>query len=193
MLHTLARARVRHPRRVPREPRRPPGRDPRRARRGGRGAPHREARHVRAAPARQGAPGGVARHLRRSRRRRPDCTPHYERFLELNEVFKQLCTDWQMRGDTQNDHTDAAYDAACVDRLTAAQRRLTPDGRGLRRGPAAHGPLRAAARRGRRQGGARRHQAVHRRDVQLVPRRLDGAPRGPDRPPTHRPRRRRPF
>ena len=42
---------------------------------------------------------------------------HYERFLELNEVFKQLCTDWQMRGDTQNDHTDAAYDTACVTRL----------------------------------------------------------------------------
>ncbi len=44
--------------------------------------------------------------------------PHYERFLELNEVFKQLCTEWQMRGDTQNDHSDAAYDAACVDQLT---------------------------------------------------------------------------
>ena len=35
---------------------------------------------------------------------------HYPRFLELNEVFKQLCTDWQMRGDTQNDHSDADYD-----------------------------------------------------------------------------------
>ncbi|HZI43661.1 MAG TPA: putative PEP-binding protein [Ilumatobacter sp.] len=44
--------------------------------------------------------------------------PHYERFLELNEVFKQLCTDWQVRGDTQNDHTDASYDADCVNRLT---------------------------------------------------------------------------
>jgi hypothetical protein len=42
---------------------------------------------------------------------------HYERFLELNEDFKQLCTDWQMRGDVQNDHTDAAYDAECVARL----------------------------------------------------------------------------
>ena len=43
---------------------------------------------------------------------------HYARFLELNEVFKQLCTEWQVRGDTQNDHTDASYDADCVDRLT---------------------------------------------------------------------------
>ena len=42
---------------------------------------------------------------------------HYERFLELNDDFKQLCTDWQMRGDVQNDHTDAAYDAECVARL----------------------------------------------------------------------------
>ena len=42
---------------------------------------------------------------------------HYEHFLEQNEVFKQLCTDWQMRGGAQNDHTDAAYDADCVARL----------------------------------------------------------------------------
>ena len=26
---------------------------------------------------------------------------HYDRFLELNEVFKQLCTEWQVRGDTR--------------------------------------------------------------------------------------------
>ena len=87
---------------------------------------------------------------------KPDCAPHYERFLELNEVFKQLCTDWQMRGDTQNDHTDAAYDAACVDRLTAAQRRRPPDDRRLRR-CRCRGWQRyvAAARRGGRQGRAR--------------------------------------
>jgi phosphoenolpyruvate-protein kinase (PTS system EI component) len=55
---------------------------------------------------------------------------HYEHFLELNEVFKQLCTDWQMCGDTQNDHTDAAYDAACIERLTVlnAESRPTIDG-----------------------------------------------------------------
>jgi phosphoenolpyruvate-protein kinase (PTS system EI component) len=44
---------------------------------------------------------------------------HYEQFLTLNEEFKQLCTDWQMRGDTQNDHSDAAYDSAVVEKLTA--------------------------------------------------------------------------
>ena len=44
---------------------------------------------------------------------------HYERFLELNEEFKQLCTDWQMRAEEQNDHTDAAYDGQVIERLVA--------------------------------------------------------------------------
>jgi phosphoenolpyruvate-protein kinase (PTS system EI component) len=42
---------------------------------------------------------------------------HYERFLELNEEFKQVCTDWQMRGGEPNDHTDADYDRACTGKL----------------------------------------------------------------------------
>jgi phosphoenolpyruvate-protein kinase (PTS system EI component) len=41
----------------------------------------------------------------------------YERFLELNEQFKQLCTDWQMRGEEPNDHSDADYDRVCIDKL----------------------------------------------------------------------------
>jgi phosphoenolpyruvate-protein kinase (PTS system EI component) len=45
--------------------------------------------------------------------------PHYERFLELNEEFKQLCTDWQMRGEEQNDHGDAEYDGQVIERLVA--------------------------------------------------------------------------
>jgi hypothetical protein len=44
---------------------------------------------------------------------------HYERFLELNDVFKQLCTDWQMRDGEQNDHGDTDYDAAVIGRLVA--------------------------------------------------------------------------
>ena len=43
---------------------------------------------------------------------------HYESFLRLNDDFKQLCTDWQMKGDTPNDHGDADYDRECIDRLT---------------------------------------------------------------------------
>ncbi len=43
----------------------------------------------------------------------------YERFLVLNDEFKQLCSTWQMRGDTPNDHADPDYDRQCVDGLVA--------------------------------------------------------------------------
>jgi hypothetical protein len=47
----------------------------------------------------------------------------YQRFLPLNDDVLQLCTDWQLRfeGGTPvpNDHTDAAYDAAVIERLGA--------------------------------------------------------------------------
>jgi phosphoenolpyruvate-protein kinase (PTS system EI component) len=41
----------------------------------------------------------------------------YERFLQLNDSFKQLCTDWQMREGNPNDHSDTAYDAVCTGKL----------------------------------------------------------------------------
>ena len=44
---------------------------------------------------------------------------HYTRFLALNEEFKQLCTDWQMRDGSPNDHSDAAHDGQCTERLAA--------------------------------------------------------------------------
>jgi phosphoenolpyruvate-protein kinase (PTS system EI component) len=50
---------------------------------------------------------------------RSGLAPPYERFLDLNDQFKQLCTDWQIRGDAPNDHVDVAYDADCVARLVA--------------------------------------------------------------------------
>ena len=43
----------------------------------------------------------------------------YGRFLELNEEFKQMCTDWQLRDGSPNDHTDADYDSDCAARLAA--------------------------------------------------------------------------
>ena len=43
----------------------------------------------------------------------------YERFLELNEEFKKLCTDWQLRNGAPNDHNDATYDGDCAARLAA--------------------------------------------------------------------------
>jgi hypothetical protein len=53
---------------------------------------------------------------------RPGLERGYRAFLPLNTAFKQLCTDWQLRpgpgGEpVPNDHTDAAYDGAIVDRL----------------------------------------------------------------------------
>jgi pyruvate,orthophosphate dikinase len=47
----------------------------------------------------------------------------YERFVPLNSEFKVLVTDWQIRqvdGKTQrNDHSDAAYDAEILARLSS--------------------------------------------------------------------------
>jgi hypothetical protein len=45
----------------------------------------------------------------------------YQRFLPLNDEVLQLCTDWQLRFEdgtpVPNDHSDAGYDAAVIDRL----------------------------------------------------------------------------
>ena len=43
--------------------------------------------------------------------------PHYSSFLRLNESFKELCGDWQLRDGQMNDHTDPSYDRAVIDRL----------------------------------------------------------------------------
>jgi hypothetical protein len=48
-----------------------------------------------------------------------DLNEAYAGFLELNEAFKALCADWQLRDGQPNDHSDAAYDAAVVARLLA--------------------------------------------------------------------------
>src|SRR5690606_10057327 len=44
---------------------------------------------------------------------------HYDRFLDLNDEFKRLCTDWQLRDGCPNDHSDADHDRACIARLVA--------------------------------------------------------------------------
>ena len=43
----------------------------------------------------------------------------YPAFLALNDDFKQLCTQWQVRDGQPNDHTDADYDRGCIERLAA--------------------------------------------------------------------------
>lgn len=50
----------------------------------------------------------------------------YDAFLELNDEFKLLCTDWQLRDGEPNDHTDAAHDAAIVARLGSLDDRAQP-------------------------------------------------------------------
>jgi hypothetical protein len=54
----------------------------------------------------------------------------YKGFLDANERFKVLCTDWQLRpvgGElVVNDHTDAAYDTAIAARLEALHAGIVP-------------------------------------------------------------------
>ncbi len=54
----------------------------------------------------------------------------YERFLPLNTELLAVCTAWQLRANdgppTVNDHLDAAYDAAVVDRLTHLHSQAAP-------------------------------------------------------------------
>jgi pyruvate,orthophosphate dikinase len=51
------------------------------------------------------------------------CVASLDGFLELDQRMKDLVTAWQVRGEgdqqTFNDHSDAAYDAAVLDRLVA--------------------------------------------------------------------------
>ncbi len=41
----------------------------------------------------------------------------YTDFLHLNEAFKELCGEWQLKDGSPNDHTDATYDKAVIARL----------------------------------------------------------------------------
>jgi hypothetical protein len=54
----------------------------------------------------------------------------YREFLQLNHELLSVCTEWQLRDvggeSTVNDHSDAAYDAAVVEKLTALHARVEP-------------------------------------------------------------------
>ena len=52
--------------------------------------------------------------------------PSYEEFLVLNESFKQLCGDWQLKDGAPNDHSDAAYDKAVIARLVEMNVKAVP-------------------------------------------------------------------
>jgi hypothetical protein len=50
----------------------------------------------------------------------------YHTFLGLNEQFKQLCADWQLKDGAPNDHSDAAYDKKCIEGLVALDKDAQP-------------------------------------------------------------------
>ena len=51
----------------------------------------------------------------------------YDRFLPLNRELLRICHDWQVRpGGIPNDHRDARYDYAVLDRLHALDERAGP-------------------------------------------------------------------
>lgn len=54
-------------------------------------------------------------------------TASYDPFLELNKPLLEICTAWQMKDETTlNDHTDAAYDSAVIDRVVKHHSELEP-------------------------------------------------------------------
>jgi hypothetical protein len=55
-----------------------------------------------------------------------DLKPLYARFVAINEEFKCLCGDWQLRDGAPNDHQDGAYDGAVIDRLVSLDGRARP-------------------------------------------------------------------
>lgn len=50
----------------------------------------------------------------------------YPDFLELNDAFKSLCGEWQLRDGHANDHSDSRYDGAIVSRLVAHDAQVQP-------------------------------------------------------------------
>jgi hypothetical protein len=52
-------------------------------------------------------------------------TPYGE-FLGINERFKQLCSEWQLRDGQPNDHSDVEYDRAVVGRLVDIDTAVRP-------------------------------------------------------------------
>jgi len=62
--------------------------------------------------------------------KRAELESAYARFLEQNQPFLALCTDWQTRkvdGElVRNDHADPDHDASVLERLTAVEASMRP-------------------------------------------------------------------
>lgn len=52
--------------------------------------------------------------------------PHYQSFLEINDAFKSLCGEWQLKGGAPNDHSDETYDRSVIDQLQRLHDRTQP-------------------------------------------------------------------
>ncbi len=50
----------------------------------------------------------------------------YDRFTPLNDAFKKLCEQWQLRGGAMNDHRAAEYDAARMNDLEDLHGKFLP-------------------------------------------------------------------
>ncbi len=50
----------------------------------------------------------------------------YHPFMAINERFKELCGEWQLKDGQPNDHTDASYDAAVIAKLVALHNEAEP-------------------------------------------------------------------
>ncbi len=51
---------------------------------------------------------------------------HYPTYLELNEAFKALCGDWQLRDGQPNDHSDEVHDKTVIGRLLVIDNQTQP-------------------------------------------------------------------
>lgn len=53
-------------------------------------------------------------------------TQTYDEFRGVNREFKSLVSQWQLKHDEPNDHTDAEYDGAVLRRLDGVHQRVLP-------------------------------------------------------------------
>lgn len=51
---------------------------------------------------------------------------HYRSFLDVNELFKSLCGEWQLRHGQPNDHSDPGYDSSVIERLVILNEHAQP-------------------------------------------------------------------
>ena len=65
---------------------------------------------------------------------RPEIETAYKEFSQLNDDFKELCTDWQLKPPSDgsegeqvlNDHSDLDYDKGVIDRLVELDKQTQP-------------------------------------------------------------------